>query len=153
MMGGNIKQEGKIMITRRKARENAFIAVFEAGFSSNDIQEILALTQEVPEYEEYALDSFAIGLINNYYNHAEEVNDIIQSKLKNWSQSRISRVSGAVLRLSVAEMLYSEDKDMDSIIINEAVEICKKFAGDGDYQFVNGVLGAIAKDKAENKIK
>ena len=42
------------MMTRRKARENAFIAVFEAGFSSNDINEILALTQEVPEYEDYA---------------------------------------------------------------------------------------------------
>ena len=137
------------MMTRRKARENAFIAVFEAGFSSNDIQEILSLTQEVPEYEEYRLDEFAISLINNYYNNAEEVNEIIQSKLKNWSQSRISRVASAVLRLSVAEMLFSGEKDMDSVIINEAVEICKKFAGDNDYQFVNGVLGAIAKDKAE----
>ena len=137
------------MMTRRKARENAFIAVFEAGFSSNDIQEILSLTQEVPEYEEYRLDEFAIGLINNYYNNAEEVNEIIQSKLKNWSQSRISRVASAVLRLSVAEMLFSNEKDMDSVIINEAVEICKKFAGDNDYQFVNGVLGAISKDKAE----
>ena len=137
------------MMTRRKARENAFIAVFEAGFSSNDIQEILSLTQEVPEYEEYRLDEFAISLINNYYNNAEEVNEIIQSKLKNWSQSRISRVASAVLRLSVAEMLFSNEKDMDSVIINEAVEICKKFAGDNDYQFVNGVLGAISKDKAE----
>ena len=137
------------MMTRRKARENAFIAVFEAGFSSNDIQEILSLTQEVPEYEEYRLDEFAISLINNYYNNAEEVNEIIQSKLKNWSQSRISRVASAVLRLSVAEMLFSGEKDMDSVIINEAVEICKRFAGDNDYQFVNGVLGAVAKDKAE----
>ena len=137
-------------MTRRKARENAFIAVFEAGFSSNDIQEVLAMTQEVPEYEEYLLDDFAMGLINNYYSNAEKVNDIIQSKLKNWSQSRISRVASAVLRLSVAEMLFSTEHDMDSIIINEAVEICKKFAGDNDYQFVNGVLGAVAKDKEEN---
>lgn len=137
------------MMTRRKARENAFIAVFEAGFSSNDIQEILALTQEVPEYEEYMLDDFAMSLINNYYSNAEKVNDIIQSKLKNWSQSRISRVASAVLRLSVAEMIFSDEKDMDSIIINEAVEMCKKFAGDNDYQFVNGVLGAVAKDKEE----
>jgi len=139
------------MMTRRKARENAFIAVFEAGFSSNDINEILALTQEVPEYEEYMLDSFALSLINHYYNNAERVNDVIQAKLKNWSQSRISRVASAVLRLSVAEMLYSEE-DIDSVIINEAVEICKKFAGDNDYQFVNGVLGAVAKDKAEKLI-
>ena len=140
------------MMTRRKARENAFIAVFEAGFSSNDIQEILALTQEVPEYEEYTLDEFAISLINNYYNNAEAVNDIIQSKLKNWSQSRISRVASAVLRLSVAEMMYSSETDIDSVIINEAVEICKKFAGDNDYQFVNGVLGAVAKDKEEKAL-
>ena len=103
----------------------------------------------MPEYEEYRPDEFAISLINNYYNNAEEVNEIIQSKLKNWSQSRISRVASAVLRLSVAEMLFSGEKDMDSVIINEAVEICKKFAGDNDYQFVNGVLGAISKDKAE----
>ena len=97
------------------------------------------------------LDSFALSLINHYYNNAEHVNDVIQAKLKNWSQSRISRVASAVLRLSVAEMLYSEE-DIDSVIINEAVEICKKFAGDNDYQFVNGVLGAVAKDKAEKLI-
>ena len=70
------------MMTRRKARENAFIAVFEAGFSSNDIDEILTLTQESPEYEEYMLDSFALSLINNYYNNAEKVNEIA-TKLSN----------------------------------------------------------------------
>ena len=107
------------------------------------------MTQEVPEYEEYTLDEFAMSLINNYYSNAEKVNDIIQSKLKNWSQSRISRVASAVLRLSVAEMMFSSEKDIDSVVINEAVEICKKFAGDNDYQFVNGVLGAVAKDKTE----
>lgn len=137
------------MITRRKSRENAFIAVFEAGFSANDIQDILAVTQELPEYEEYMLDEFALGLISLYYAHAEEVNDTIQAKLKNWSHDRISRVANAILRLSVSEMLFSSE-DVDSIVINEAVEMCKKFAGDSDYQFVNGVLGAISKDRKEN---
>ncbi|MEG2929705.1 MAG: transcription antitermination factor NusB [Oscillospiraceae bacterium] len=136
------------MITRRKSRENAFIAVFEAGFSANDIEDILAVTQELPEYEEYMLDEFALSLITLYYDHAEEVNDVIQSKLKNWSHDRISRVASAILRLSVAEMLFSSE-DVDSIVINEAVEICKKFAGDTDYQFVNGVLGSVSKDKGE----
>ena len=42
-------------------------------------------------------------------------------------------------------MMYSNE-DMDSIIINEAVEICKEYAGENDYQFVNGVLGAISKE-------
>ncbi|MEG1781833.1 MAG: transcription antitermination factor NusB [Oscillospiraceae bacterium] len=137
-------------MTRRKSRENAFIAVFEAGFSANDLEDILAVTQELPEYEEYMLDEFALNLIKTYYDHADEVNDIIQSKLKNWKHDRISRVCSAVLRLSVAEMMYTAE-DVDSIVINEAVEICKKFAGDGDYQFVNGVLGAVSKDLRETK--
>ena len=75
---------------------------------------------------------------------------MIQSKLKKWSTSRISKVCGAILRLSAAEMMYSHE-DMDSVIINEAVEISKKFAGDNDYQFVNGVLGAISKELREKQ--
>ena len=132
-------------MTRHKSRENAFIAVFEAGFSANDLEDILAVTQELPEYEDYMLDEFAMNLIKLYYDHADEVNDMIQSKLKGWDQKRISRVCSAILRLSTAEMIYSNE-DMDSIIINEAVEICKEYAGENDYQFVNGVLGAISKE-------
>lgn len=143
-------KKDRLKMTRRKSRENAFIAVFEAGFSSNDLEDILAVTQELPEYEEYMLDEFALNLIKTYYDNADEVNEVIQSKLKNWKHDRISRVCSAVLRLSVAEMLYSKE-DMDSVIINEAVEICKKFAGDGDYQFVNGVLGAVSKDLQEKR--
>ena len=111
-------------MTRHKSRENAFIAVFEAGFSANDLEDILAVTQELPEYEDYMLDEFAMNLIKLYYDHADEVNDMIQSKLKGWDQKRISRVCSAILRLSTAEIMYSNE-DMDSIIINEAVEICK----------------------------
>jgi len=137
-------------MTRHKSRENAFIAVFEASFSANDLDDILAVTQELPEYEEYMLDKFALNLIKTYYDHADEVNEMIQSKLKNWSSNRISRVCSAILRLSAAEMMFSPE-GMDSVIINEAVEICKKFAGDNDYQFVNGVLGAVSKELRGNK--
>ena len=137
-------------MTRHKARENAFIAVFEASFSANDLNDILAVTQELPEYEEYMLDDFALKLIKTYYDHADEVNEMIQSKLKKWTTNRISRVCSAVLRLSAAEMMFSKE-DMDSVVINEAVEICKKFAGDNDYQFVNGVLGAVSKELRGNK--
>ena len=136
-------------MTRHKSRENAFIAVFEASFSANDLDDILAVTQELPEYEEYMLDEFALNLIKTYYDHSDEVNEMLHSKMKNWTTNRIPRVCSAVLRLSAAEMMYTSE-DMDSVIINEAVEICKKFAGDNDYRFVNGVLGAISKELRSN---
>ena len=91
----------------------------------------------------------ALELIKNYYDHADEVNDMIQSKLKNWKANRISRVSSAILRLGTAEMMYSKE-DMDSVVINEAVELSKKFAGENDYQFINGVLGAVSKELRGN---
>lgn len=138
-------------LSRHKSRENAFIAIFEAGFSSMDLEDVLAATQEIPDYEDYSLDDFAINLIKNYYDHADEVNNMIQSKLKNWSAKRIPRVNYAILRLATAEMMYSSE-DMDSIIINEAVELARTYAGETDYQFVNGVLGAIS-DEIRGKQK
>ncbi len=51
----------------------------------------------------------------------------------------------AILRVCVAEMMMNEE-NIDSIAINEAVEIAKTYAGESDYQFINGVLGNIAKD-------
>ena len=79
--------------------------------------------------------------------HREETDQLIASKLKNWTLARLPRVSAAILRLAVAEMRYS-GQDMDSVVINEAVELAKKYAGDDDYQFINGVLGAIVRQDA-----
>ena len=53
-----------------------------------------------------------------------------------------------MLELAVAEMAFGGEEDLDSVIINEAVELAKKFGGEEDYQFVNGVLGTIARGRA-----
>jgi N utilization substance protein B len=68
----------------------------------------------------------------------------MQEHLKGWSSERLSKTSISLLRLSIAEMLYGEP-DMDSVIVNEAVELAKKYAGEKDYQFVNGVLGTVSR--------
>ena len=93
---------------------------------------------------EIGLDGFAESLLRLYEEHAGEINPMIEENLKGWSSERLTKPSLNVLRLAVAEMLYGE-ADMDSVVINEAVELAKKYAGDKDYQFVNGVLGAISR--------
>ena len=77
--------------------------------------------------------------------HAQEIEELIESKLKGWQIERLPRVCRIILSISVAEILFGDD-DMDSIVINEAVEMAKKFAADDDYQFINGILGAIARE-------
>ncbi|MEG2931479.1 MAG: transcription antitermination factor NusB [Ruthenibacterium sp.] len=127
---------------RRQARENAILAAFEESFNANSIEDIIAMSHDCGEYE---LDAYGEALLINFYAHSAEVEDVIVGKLKDWTLARLPRVNAAVLRMAVTEMMYSA-QDMDSIVINEAVEIAKKYAGEGDYQFINGVLGAIARD-------
>ncbi len=127
-------------MNRRQARENAFNALFASMFG-NDIQQAVTAAGEG---ELYQLDEFGINLLNLYETHESEVNLAIQANLKGWVLNRVSKVNLAILRLAVAELMYGEP-DMDSIIINEAVELAKRFGHDEDYQFVNGVLGSISR--------
>ena len=70
---------------------------------------------------------------------------MIRPRLKNWTLERLPRTSRTLLRLAITEMRFSGAQDVDSIVINEAVELAKKYGSDCDYQFINGVLGSIAR--------
>lgn len=129
-------------LTRRAARENAFVAAFAASFDGAMPQEVIDTHNELGEN---VVDAFGQRLINDYYDHSAEINDMIRDHLKNWTIDRLPRVSLTVLRLSLSEMFYGDEK-LPSVTINEAVELVKKFGGDDDYQFVNGVLGTIARE-------
>ena len=126
---------------RRNSRESAFLAQFELSFQQTNLDELL---ETVRENDEYGIDQFAESLLRLYEEHAGEVDVQIQEHLKGWSSERLSKTSLSLLQLSVAEMMYGEP-DMDSIIVNEAVELAKKYAGEKDYQFVNGVLGTVSR--------
>lgn len=62
-----------------------------------------------------------------------------------WKIERLNKVSLGIMRLAVYELKYLDDIPAN-VTINEAVELSKKFSGEDEYKFVNGVLGAIARD-------
>lgn len=128
-------------MTRRKARENAFIALFAFSFIG-DMEEVIRQAHE--EESDYSLDEYGEGLLRLYLRYEQEVGDAIEAHLKGWKAERLSRVNLALLRLAATEMRHGE-KDMDSVVINEAVELAKKYGGETDYQFVNGLLGSLAR--------
>lgn len=132
------------ILPRREARENAFLLAFSQTFGDVPLQE--ALTTNAETDEEHPVDVFGKRLLNAYYNHSAEVDDLIRDHLRNWTMSRLPRVSLTVLRLALAEMLYGDEKKV-GVVINEAVELTKKYGADEDYQFVNGLLGAVAREK------
>lgn len=131
---------------KRKAREQAFIILFEKSFNSElTIDEILniAIESEVIEKNKMTAD-----IVRKAEEHIDDIDGVIEKNLKGWSKQRISKVSLALLRMAVCEMKYF-DKVPVSVSINEAVEICKVYGSDEDKGFVNGILGSIAREKED----
>lgn len=129
-------------LQRRQSRENAFLVLFSSAFGGENLQESIALSREV---DEYALDDFGEKTVLDYQAHAEEIDALIGERLQGWTFGRLPKVSLALLRLAVSEILYGEEK-LPSVTINEVVELAKKYGDENDYQFINGLLGKLVKD-------
>lgn len=129
-------------MTRHESRELAFILIFEKSFQT-DIS-ITELIDSAAELELFEQNDFAEKLAKKVYLKLEEIDAVISENLVGWSAKRISKVTKAILRLAVCEMLYSENMPV-GVAINEAVEIAKKYASKEDASYINGVLGSIAK--------
>lgn len=133
-----------IMLTRREEREQAFFLVFEKAFNSEtDFQELYDLALET----EIVSDSAFVKELSFKTNeNIESIDPVIEKYCIGWKMSRISKVALAVLRLAVCEILYFDDIPV-SVSINEAVELCKKYASEEDKSFVNGVLRSVSKEE------
>ena len=129
-------------LTRRESREAAFLTAFAATFEP-EMPSLPAGTEQ-PE-----ADDFARQLLAAMNTHAEELDSLIEAHLKGWTLNRVPRVSLVALRLGLAEMLYGEEQK-PGVAINEAVELVKKYGADNDYQFVNGLLGTVAREREES---
>lgn len=131
------------ILPRREARENAFLLAFSQTFGDVPTDEALEINAEYDE--EHPVDGFGRYLLKTYCDHSAEVDDTIRAHLRGWTMERLPRVSLTVLRLALAEMLYGGE-NKPGVAINEAVELTKKYGAEEDYQFVNGLLGAVARE-------
>lgn len=126
-------------MNRKIAREQAFIIIFEKQFNSDDIEYIIDSAIESEIYKE---NDFSKNEILGVFSNLDLIDNTISENLKNWSINRLSKVSLAILRLAVYEILFVDDIP-NSVSINEAVELAKKYGVEDDAKYVNGVLGAI----------
>jgi len=131
-------------ISRYKKREQTFLIVFESLFSDTSVDEIADnFTDSTAQfYSDEAIKT--AGVIQEM---AQELDASISSFLtKGWKINRISKISLAVLRVAVYEILYCDEIPV-SVSINEAVELTKKYSVAEDASFVNGLLGSLVKGK------
>ncbi len=127
----------------REIREQTFAVLFEMTFSDDSYEDILdaAVESRMIEAEKYMTD-----ILEYYSQNKDKVDETIKANIKGWTIDRLSRTTLSVLRLAVSEMNAVSTRE--GIVINEAVEIAKKYAAPKEAAFVNGVLGSIVKNKS-----
>ncbi|MCL2411087.1 MAG: transcription antitermination factor NusB [Treponema sp.] len=135
------------MASRRKARILAFQALYFWEVSKAPVEELTAfawLDEEKLLKLDIELAAFSRLLIAGTIENIADIDSLLKKHLENWDITRLNKVDLAVLRMSAYTLMY-QDEIPPSIIIDEAIGICREFGSDDSYKFVNGVLDSIRK--------
>ena len=134
-------------MTRRDAREQAFILIFEMIFHDDSIDDVI---RDASLCRDVVIDDYAVLVAKSVQEHREAIDATIEAFSSKWKLSRMPKVTISILRLAVCEMNFVEGIPVGAAI-NEAVELAKKYGGEEDASFVNGVLGGIARSAEGEK--
>ena len=129
---------------RREARESALKFLYQTEFNSeNPSLELDSFCGRLNTSEE--VQSFTRVLIKKFLMHQKEVDELLKNISSNWTQDRMAVIDRNILRLGISELLF-DSTTPPKVVINEAIEIAKKFGTDESPDFINGVLDKIHKD-------
>ncbi|MDA8243788.1 MAG: transcription antitermination factor NusB [Elusimicrobia bacterium] len=132
------------MSKRRLARENCLQSLYSSDISSLEPAAVLASFQ----MEEFALEPKVFDFYKDLYTatvaNRAKIDEIIRKTSRNWEMERMPAIDRSILRMAVCEMMILSDAPV-AVIIDEAIELAKKYSTEKSGKFVNGVLDSIAR--------
>lgn len=132
------------MSARSKARKRALDILFECEVRGLPLGQTLderVLAGEPP------VNEYTVTLVRGITEHQARVDELISTYAQGWSLERMPAVDRNVLRLGILEILYV-DEVPDAVAVSEAMNLVRDLSTDDSPAFVNGVLGAVLRDKA-----
>lgn len=126
------------MGVRRRGRELALQMLYQHELAGTQVDTILDGMEELDEAPP-ASREFAVALVRGVLARRDEIDDIIKGQADNWRLDRMAAVDRNILRVALYELIYQTDTPA-AVVIDEAVEIAKRFGSERSSQFVNGVL-------------
>jgi len=132
------------MSARTKARKRALDVLFAAELRGETAT--VALDRAIAEGEGPTND-YTVTLVRGVEEHRERIDEVLSTYAEGWTLQRMPAVDRNVLRLGVWELLWTEDVP-DAVAISEAMALVTELSTDESPQFVNGVLGAVLRNKA-----
>ena len=131
------------MGSRRKARELALQMLFQYDLSGNDPEMVIRTFEDLQKAKPNIRD-FAVRVFRGTIEHMTSIDEMLTAQAENWRISRMAVVDRNIIRSSIYEFLHETDTPK-LVIIDEAIEIAKKFGNDKSPQFINGILDGILK--------
>jgi N utilization substance protein B len=131
------------MASRRKSRELALQMLFQWEVGQHSPDHVVA-TFLKPKEVDAPENTFARELFQGTVNQIPALDPMLRKHASHWSLERMSAVDRNVIRLALFEMLHHTET-APAVVINEALDIARRFSGDKSAHFVNGVLDAIRK--------
>ncbi|HLH30629.1 MAG TPA: transcription antitermination factor NusB [Terriglobia bacterium] len=130
---------------RRKAREYALQMLFQWDITHDAIDQIAGtFFQNLPD-ESPAVVDFARELATGTVDNVERIDQLIQRHAEHWRLDRMATVDRNLLRLATQEFLHDHGMPK-TVVINEAIEIARRFSAQESPQFINGILDSIKKE-------
>jgi N utilization substance protein B len=137
------------MGTRRKSRELALQMLFQSDMARQSSEQVEKTFWEEREDLEETVRGFAQDLFRTAMERREEIDSLIEKHTQHWRMDRMAAVDRNILRAGVAEFV-AFPKTPRPVVINEALEIARRYSSPESVQFINGVLDSVAKE-LENK--
>ena len=131
------------MGARRKARELALQMLYQHDLSGNAADAIIGTFEDLQKSKANTRE-FAERIFRGTLDHLAEIDQMIVAQADNWRLERMAVVDRNIIRMSVYEFLHETDTPK-LVIIDEAIEIAKKFGTQKSSQFINGILDGILK--------
>jgi transcription antitermination protein NusB len=130
--------------TRRKSRELALQMLFQSDMGKQDADHVRRTFWAEHETATPDVRGFADDLFRVATDRSSEIDQLIERHAEHWRMDRMAAVDRNLLRAAVAELLAYPDTPR-AVVINEALEIARKFSSPESVQFVNGVLDSVGK--------
>ncbi len=132
-------------MNRSEARELAFEFLYQIEVQKELNEEQIELFFENNEVIDNTAREYIKDIVEGVQEKQEEISSIISSNLKvDWKIERISKINLALLKLAIYEIKYKQLPY--KVVINEVVELAKKYGEDTSHSFINGILASVVKN-------
>lgn len=133
-------------MNRSALRENAFKLIYSSEIQKEFDEEQIEVFLEDHNIENPESIKYIKNCFKGINENIEEIKELVSKNLTDkWTIDRISKIDISILKLAIYEMIYT--KVPYKVVINEAVEIAKKYGEDSSKFFINGILASIVKEK------